>query len=264
MYRSIAGKCSSLSNAAHQSSKAAEAVLDILGRTIPKPNSTRWNSEFDSYSTIYNMKDKINNVMERLQLPKFSNQDFTFLGEWLEVMKPIAQALDKLQGENTPEAYFGSILPTLHAIQRRLSSVSSTYTASLITALQSGMQKRFGDILKFEDMGVNLKIKTFVIASVSHPYFKVRWLPLMHRRMAEELFVGEIMRLNETNSHTANLATASSGDFYGFYEPDSESDDCSLKVEVVHYLNDSSHDMNQLNRYILFRFDKECLESTYV
>jgi len=33
------------------------------------------------------------------------------------------------QGENTVESYFGSILPTLHAIQRKLESFTPTHTA---------------------------------------------------------------------------------------------------------------------------------------
>ena len=65
---------------------------------------------------------------------------------------PITQALDKMQGENTVESYFGSILPTLCVIglQRKLASFTPTHTASLVSALQTGLQKRFGDILDFD------------------------------------------------------------------------------------------------------------------
>jgi len=66
------------------------------------------------------IKLTVNVVMERLQLPQFSSQDFSFQDEWIDVMKPIKQALDKMQGENTVESYFGSILPTLCVIQRKL------------------------------------------------------------------------------------------------------------------------------------------------
>ena len=105
MYRTVASKCTSLSNASHQSSKAAETVFEILSRTNPKPNTTRWNSEYDCYSVILDLKEKINIVMERLQLPKFSLQDFSFLAEWVEAMRFISQALDKFQGEFTAESY---------------------------------------------------------------------------------------------------------------------------------------------------------------
>ena len=152
LYRSVAGKCTSLSNAAHQSSKAAETLLEVLGKTIPKPNSTRWNSEFDSYCVIYQLRDKINIAMERVQLPKFSNQELSFLAEWIEVMRPISQALDKLQGENTVDAYFGSVLPILCVTQKKLASLTPTHTTSLVTALQTGMKNRFDDILNFDEM----------------------------------------------------------------------------------------------------------------
>jgi len=37
-------------------------------------------------------------------------------------MKPITQAVDKMLGENTVEAYFGSIRKTLCVIQRKFGS----------------------------------------------------------------------------------------------------------------------------------------------
>jgi len=91
-------------------------------------------------------------------------------------MKPITQAVDKMQGENTMESYFGLILPTLCVIQRKLTSFTPTDTASLVSALQTILQKRFGNILNFDDVRKNNKIKAFVVAAVAHPYFKVRWL----------------------------------------------------------------------------------------
>jgi len=95
LYRSVSGKCTALSNAVHVSSKNAEMAQELLHCTIPKPNTTRWNSEFDCLQRIYEVRDRINTVMERLKLPKLV--ELAFLGEWLEVMQPVATALDKLQ-----------------------------------------------------------------------------------------------------------------------------------------------------------------------
>jgi hypothetical protein len=104
------------------SSKNSEAAKDILSKTIPKPNSTRWNSEYDSFKCIYEMRDKVNVLMERLKLPRLVDLELDFLAEWLEVMGPVATALDKLQGENTVDSYYGAIMPALLAIKRRLDS----------------------------------------------------------------------------------------------------------------------------------------------
>lgn len=122
LYRSVAAKCVALSNAVHMSSKNSEAAKDILSKTIPKPNSTRWNSEYDSFKCIYEMRDKVNVLMERLKLPRLVDLELDFLAEWLEVMGPVATALDKLQGENTVDSYYGAIMPALLAIKRRLDS----------------------------------------------------------------------------------------------------------------------------------------------
>ena len=48
IYRSTDAKCSGLSNAVHGSVSNAEEAQGILGRMIPKPNDTLWNSKFDS------------------------------------------------------------------------------------------------------------------------------------------------------------------------------------------------------------------------
>ena len=172
LYRAVASKCTSLSNASHQSSKAAEAVFEILGRTIPKPNTTRWNSEYDCYCTIHDLKEKINIVMERLQLPKFSIQEFAFLSEWVEVMRPISQALDKLQGEKTAESFFGSVLPTISVVQRKLASFTASHTGSLVSALQKGVQMRFGDITNYDTMATNNKLKAFYRCCSFSPFFQ--------------------------------------------------------------------------------------------
>lgn len=252
LYRAVASKCTSLSNASHQSSKAAEAVFEILGRTIPKPNTTRWNSEYDSYSTILDLKDKINIVMQRLQLPKFSAQEFTFLSEWVEVMRPISQALDKLQGEFTMESFFGSVLPTLSVIQRKLASFTPVHTGRLVSALQAGMDKRFGDILNYECMATNNKLKAFVVAAVSHPFFKVRWLLQTHRNQAEELFTAEVTRIGDSSRSSSESNHAdNSSDFYGFQESAADIVDSASKMEALQYLNDPSHEMDQLKRLVV-------------
>jgi len=253
LYRSVAGKCTSLSNAAHQSSKAAETLFEVLGKTIPKPNSTRWNSEFDSYCVIYELREKINIAMERVHLPKFSNQELSFLAEWIEVMRPISQALDKLQGENTVDAYFGSVLPTLCVIQKKLASFTPTHTTSLVTALQRGMKGRFDDILNFDEMATSRKQKALVLAAVSHPFFKLRWLPSSYRKQAEQVFLCEVVHLAETGTRpNTSEASSSSTDFYGFHDSESDNDtESAYKVEGLQFLSDPSHDVDQLKRLVI-------------
>ncbi len=114
LYRAVTAKCTALSKAVHRSPKNAEIIQEICGRTIPKANTTRWNSEYDSLKTINNFgSNKTNSVMERLKLPKLQDVELQFLSEWVTVMQPLATALDLMQGEYNVESYFGAILPTI-------------------------------------------------------------------------------------------------------------------------------------------------------
>jgi len=64
---------------------------------------------------INEVGNNINVVMERLKLPQPVDLEMEFLGEWLDVMHPVATALDKIQGENTANSQFRAILPAVRA-----------------------------------------------------------------------------------------------------------------------------------------------------
>src|SRR5688572_29345008 len=81
LFRSVTAKCTALTIAVHVSSKSAEIAQDLLNRKIPKPNSTRWNSEYDCFKRIYEVRDKVGVVIERLKLPKLMDHEMDFLGE---------------------------------------------------------------------------------------------------------------------------------------------------------------------------------------
>jgi hypothetical protein len=81
-----------------------------------------------------------------------------------------------------------------------------------VSALQSGLIKRFGDILSFDDFRGNSKIKALVIASTSHPYFKLRWCPSDHiKQQVEELFLEEVVRLNSCTQANETVSQHNAG-----------------------------------------------------
>ena len=117
-----------------------------------------------------------------------------------------------------------------------------------MSALQSGLIKRFGDILSFDDFRGNSKIKALVIASTSHPYFKLRWCPSDDiKQQVEELFLEEVVRLNSCTQANETVSQHNAGilsdDFYGFA---SETQHCDYHLSGVQYLRDPSHDFQQL------------------
>ena len=85
-------------------------------------------------------------------------------------MKPVAQALDILQGEE--RAYFGVLLPTLAMCLKKLNHVQTTINICkpLLAATENGIKKRFGESLNSMENQ---------LASAFHPCFKLAWLPYL-------------------------------------------------------------------------------------
>ena len=108
--------------------------------------------------------------MSRIKIPAFTVPDMVFLKEYARVMKPVAKALDKLQGEE--KAYLGCLLPTLAATQLLLEEALNKPLAickPLVRALLNVLNKRFGHL--YED-------KECLIAAGFHPKFRLIWLQL--------------------------------------------------------------------------------------
>lgn len=110
--------------------------------------------------------------MTKLDIPLFSKSQRTFLNEYTEIMAVIADALDNLQANKYPYAV---VLPTLYETKDKLVDMKSkayVHCKPLVTAVYNGFCKRFDEIM-------DLKSKSSLpalIATVTHPYFKLRWL----------------------------------------------------------------------------------------
>lgn len=71
-----------------------------------------------------------------------------FLVAYTAVMKPVAMALNILQGESS--VHMGFLLPTLYQLLEKLRKLESSckMCRPLVDALRDGIQKRFGEMMK--------------------------------------------------------------------------------------------------------------------
>ena len=100
MVRGAIAKLTALWNKLSRSpSQSREACETIIGRQLSTPVPTRWNSLFDAIVAALAVRPKLNNLIDHLHLPVLKTQDFDILDDYVAVMRPIAIALDKLQGE---------------------------------------------------------------------------------------------------------------------------------------------------------------------
>ena len=85
-----------------------------------------------------NDSGKIDSCLDFCSLPRLTPQEINFLKEYSEVMSPLAQALNLLQGEHN--MYMGFLLPTLTALKQKL--IKLTMCRPLLEAVIQGMQTR--------------------------------------------------------------------------------------------------------------------------
>ncbi|KAL0188093.1 hypothetical protein M9458_015192, partial [Cirrhinus mrigala] len=82
-----------------------------------------------------------------------------FLAEYATVMKPVAMALNLLQGESS--VHMGFLLPTLYQLQDKLKKLESS-----CKALHGGILKRFGEVMKEPEL---------IAAAILLPKFRTAW-----------------------------------------------------------------------------------------
>ena len=165
IYRLSMAKATAIWNATSRSTKAADAVFDIVKRRFIVPCPTRWNSYYEAVKCIVQAENHLKDICAVLNLPQLLHQEVAFLREYLSLMEPLARALDVLQGDQN--ACLGFVLPTLKLLKTKLNGVPLSLDKPLHEALLDGINTRFSHV--FNDT-------EFLLAAVSHPKFKLYWI----------------------------------------------------------------------------------------
>lgn len=169
--RAAFAKCSSLWNRTSRSSTAAEVIERECKLQLIRPVDTRWNSFFLSVERILRIiresgEGAIRAVTTALKIPMCSPAELAFLTEYVATMGPISKALNILQAEK--DVHMGWLVPTITLLNVKLDCLktSSRFCQPLITALQEGIQRRFGDMLSDPEL---------VAAAILLPKFRTSW-----------------------------------------------------------------------------------------
>ena len=98
-------------------------------------------------------------------------------------MKPIATAMDLLQGEE--DCYIGHVIPTIKGIQHKLKLLTDKSMTPIINAINDGLQQRFSDIMNSDDYNV---------ATMLIPKFKLNYLEINRRTIMKDLLIRSVYR----------------------------------------------------------------------
>ena len=99
-------------------------------------------------------------------LCRLTQAEIAFLDEFCCVMRPVARALNVLQSETN--THLGWLLPVIVELQSKLRRLGASVKIChpLISALQKGVEKRFG---------VMLEDRELIAAAILLPKFKTGW-----------------------------------------------------------------------------------------
>lgn len=256
-YNTSFGKAQAIWNKYSRSSKAADAAKQACGRAIKLPGETRWNSKWDAVNVLLeiNSDKKLNDVCRSIELPVFKQSEIDFLIEWARINKPLATTLDSLQGDK--ESYYGMLLPKLSVLVyelTKLSETASVVTKSLVAAILDGVRSRF-PILDLQQS----QSKCAILAAVSNPMYKLRWVTMDQRNDVQRIFTAAIRRVHNASMHCMHNAVASNSitseetdEFHMFRGPDvanTNINSAAVDIEVANYLANGSKELSMLQLY---------------
>ncbi|KYN15182.1 hypothetical protein ALC57_12591 [Trachymyrmex cornetzi] len=179
IYTSTFRKATDIWNLVSRSTKAADIFYDIC-KCLKIPCKTRWNSFYDSFKAILNVKKHLEDVCEKLEKPKFTDCQISFMKKYIKVMEPIASALDFIQGDKN--SCFGHVLPVLFQMKHQLEK-HLRFCKILRDTLLMALDKRFKNIIDL----TNAYSRYYILVTISIPKLKLKWLAISHFSNSKQL-----------------------------------------------------------------------------
>lgn len=236
---------------------------EFLGCNLKLPCETRWNSKYDAVKHVYDLKTKINPLVDKLKeniakavcLSKLTNDDWLVIAAYLKVMEPVAISLDKLQGEQN--ASRGYILPTIKTMRHKISAIDGgNCTTNFKETMLRVIERRFVNFFKMDEINTDV-----ILASVTVPRFKVDFIERdSDAELARRMLINECLRTAPQLNSSSELedGTRCDGDdyFLSFASRRTlrrSSNELSIEIEVDRYLNDERKQLTMLNDHPIIR-----------
>lgn len=120
--------------------------------------------------------------------------DFQYINKYLRCSKPIAEALDIIQGEKN--MYYGVLLPCLVSLRKKLQKLNKeplVFCKKLAEKYLESVETQFSE---FFDVSSKVS-QNAVVAAMSYPRFKDKWLACInieyHSRI-KSVFKGAVVK----------------------------------------------------------------------
>lgn len=239
-------KCALIWHKAHSSKMVAEMVETIANIKFTDPCLTQWGSEYNFVQKITSLTDEqLTQLIDILDTPNFLPEEAAYLREYADVFKPVAFALDILQGEQ--KCFLGIVIPTLLTLKRKLQekAANTQFFSEVIGGTVEVIDSRFKQVFNSTDAK---------LATTTMPQFRLWWLPEGERECLREQLVAEVSQLDPGNEEADTNGTNASvhEDEFFSYGPGSSGNRDGKRgaaEEVRIYLEGTNKDLQCLNEF---------------
>ncbi|XP_055308984.1 uncharacterized protein LOC129572896, partial [Sitodiplosis mosellana] len=157
---------------------SSEIFTHYTQRKLVGPHRIRWMCTYDAIVNIRSIeRTKLENFCDELQISKFDDDEYIFLEEYIEVIKPVAAALKTLEANKYTSGIYLPILVGLRSALNNLHEQNLMHCQPLIEAVEAGFERRFGNLMLI----YNARSVPLYIAMVSNPRFKLNFLGYKQR-----------------------------------------------------------------------------------
>lgn len=208
---------------------------------------------YDAVHKVVTNKQNLVLVFNELKIKKIKKNEWSFLEEYCKVMGPLVFSLDKLQGEKS--CYLGFVAPTILALRLLLIQMNNlVHCRPLCFNIISSLEKRFDYILDLK----KVKSKSFILSAISHPKFKLSWVPDRYKSYCQQIFIDECNSI-KTDVVALNInenvdSDSSDQEFFHVLsencldlEIEIQSNHNNINVQALEYLNSKNKDFTVLN-----------------
>lgn len=160
--------------------------------------------------------------------------------------------IDSLQAE---KCYYGILLPTLVSVKKRINTLlirqDIVYCKPILNQIINRIEKRFATLFDVNEQNID-----GIIAAISHPAFKGRWLSSFSKEDQRIIHTRFIEAVSKEALNESSTASVEKNPNFDFGSPDDTIDEFQpsmsqgeVTAEVTRYLKNSDCQLSILERF---------------